>query len=129
MSWGFAMKDETLLRDFGSRIRKLRKQRRWTQKELAANMGVQTPQLNKYECGLHAPPLDRLLCLAEMLETSVDFLLTGHESEERPLHNFRLLERFRALENFQQEDRDTIIRLIDALIIKNRAEGLLDLPR
>jgi hypothetical protein len=37
----------------------------------------------------------------------------------------RLLERFQALEDFRIEDREAVIKLIDAMIIKNKVEGTL----
>lgn len=110
---------------FGKRIKKLRKQRKWTQKELAAKLNVRFPQLNKYEGGLHVPPLEKIIQLAEIFDITVDYLLTGNHSEEKPLHNIRLLERFHAMENFHNEDLEAIIRLIDAFIVKNKVENAL----
>jgi transcriptional regulator with XRE-family HTH domain len=125
MNWKKIMKDEKLLKEFGNRVKTLRKQRKLTQKELAAAIQVRCPQLNKYECGMHEPPYDKLLKLAETLSTTVDYLLTGEETKKTPLHNVKLLERFRALEGFQPDDQETVIRLIDAMIVKTRVEGAL----
>ena len=119
------MPDNDMRKRFGLRIKELRKQRKWTQKELAAKIDVRFPQLNKYECGLHAPPMEKLIQLAEILDTTVDYLLTGDRSEDRPLHNVRLLERFRALEDFEADDQEAVIRLIDAMIVKNKVEGAI----
>ena len=121
----FIMANNDIRKGFGLRIKELRKQKKWTQKELAAKIDVRFPQLNKYECGLHAPPLEKLVQLAEVLDTTVDYLLTGDRSEERPLHNIRLLERFRALEDFISEDQEAVIKLIDAMIVKNKVEGAI----
>ena len=119
------MSDNNLRKEFGLRIKRLRKQRNWTQKELADKIDVRFPQLNKYEGGLHAPPLEKLILLAEVLDTTVDYLLTGDRTEQRPLHNSRLLERFQALEEFSSEDQEALIKLIDAMIVKNKVEGAI----
>lgn len=119
------MPDNNLRKEFGLRIKQLRKQRNWTQKELADKIDVRFPQLNKYECGLHAPPLEKLILLAEVLDTTVDYLLTGDYTEQRPLHSSRLLERFQALEEFSSEDQEALIKLIDAMIVKNKVEGAI----
>jgi hypothetical protein len=37
----------------------------------------------------------------------------------------RLLERFRALEDFEAEDQEAVIKLIDAMIVKNEVEGAI----
>lgn len=119
------MSNNDIRKKFGLRVREIRKQKKWTQKELAEKIDVRFPQLNKYEGGLHTPPMDKLIKLAEAFDTTVDYLLTGNRSEERPLHNIRLLERFKELEDFRAEDQETVIKLIDAMIIKNKVEGVI----
>ncbi|MDY7037192.1 MAG: helix-turn-helix transcriptional regulator [Thermodesulfobacteriota bacterium] len=119
------MGNKEILKAFGRRIKDLRKQKGWTQKELAAKIDVRFAQLNKYECGLHVPPLEKIIQLAETFDITVDYLLTGDRSEEKPLHNLRLLERFQAMEDFQADDQEAVIKLIDAMIIKNRVEGAM----
>jgi transcriptional regulator with XRE-family HTH domain len=120
------MQDRELRKAFGVRVKSLRKQRKWTQKELASKLGVRFTQLNKYECGLHVPPAEKLVEMAEVLDCTVDYLLTGNGSDHKPLHNTRLLERFRAVERFQQGDQEAIITVIDAMIVKHRVEGALE---
>ncbi len=115
----------TIRKGLGTRIKELRKNQKWTQKELAAKIDARFSQLNKYECGLNSPPADKLIQLAEIFNTTVDYLLTGNQTEESPLHNLRLLERFMALENFKAEDQETVIKLIDAMIVKNKVEGAI----
>lgn len=119
------MQNDDIRKAFGARLKNLRKKKKLTQKELAEKINVRFPQLNKYECGLHAPPLITLIHMAEVLDTTVDYLLTGNREDARPLHNMRLLERFKALEDFEQSDQETVIKLIDAMIIKQKVEGAL----
>jgi transcriptional regulator with XRE-family HTH domain len=82
-------------------------------------------QFNKYEAGMHIPPADKLILLAELFGTTTDFLLTGSVTDAQPLNNVRLLERFRALSQCELEEQETVIRLIDAVIIKHRVESAL----
>ncbi len=121
----FIMVTDQLRKNFGIRIKELRKNKKWTQKELANKIDVRFPQLNKYECGLHTPPMDKLVKLSEVFDTTIDYLLTGNRTEERPLHNLRLLERLQELEEFASEDQETVIKLIDAMIVKNKVEGAI----
>ena len=116
------MQDSGIRKAVGSRIKLLRKQKGWTQKELANRITGSYQQLNKYESGIHAPPLDKLVQLANALGTTTDYLIIGEESEQTPLHNKRLLERFRLLESFNSNDQETVINLIDAMIAKQRME-------
>lgn len=119
------MQDSAIRKAFAKRVKALRKQHHWTQKELANRIGSSYQQLNKYECGLHTPPLDKLLLLAEALGTTVDYLITGNPNENVPIHHTGLLQRFRELERFGKEDQDTVIRVIDAVIAKRRVENAL----
>jgi transcriptional regulator with XRE-family HTH domain len=119
------MQDEDVRRALGKRIKLLRKQRNWTQKELAEKLDLRQPQLNKYESGMNAPPLDKLLLLAREFDTTVDYLLTGSETDKVPVHNRRLLDRLRALQSFEGDIQETVIKLIDALIVQNRVAGVL----
>jgi transcriptional regulator with XRE-family HTH domain len=119
------MATDQLRKKFGVRIKELRKNKKWTQKELANKIDVRFPQLNKYECGLHTPPMDKLVKLSEVFDTTIDYLLTGDRTDERPLHNLRLMERLQELEAFASEDQETVIKLIDAMIVKNKVEGAI----
>ncbi len=119
------MQDAEIRKGFGARLKAARKQRKWTQKELANQLGIRFSQLNKYECGMHVPPVEKLIELAELLNTSVDYLLTGEQNESTPLHNTRLLERFRALADCTSDDQETVIKLIDAVIVKQKVQGAL----
>ena len=123
--WTVIMQESAIRKALGTRVKELRKQRSWTQKELSEKLGIRFGQLNKYESGLHTPPVDKLVQLAEIFGTTIDFLLTGDRSEQRPLHNMRLVERLQALEEFQADDQETVIKLIDAMIVKNRVESAL----
>lgn len=119
------MQDAALRKAFGSRLKQLRKQRHWQQKDLAAKVAIRFQLLNKYESGQHMPPAETLIALAEALDTTVDFLLTGNPVEDSPLANSNLFKRFKELEGFNEEDQATVIRVIDALIAKQRVENAI----
>lgn len=119
------MHDAALRKEFGTRLKALRKQKNWPQKELAAKVEIRFQQLNKYESGLNVPPAGMLVRLAHALDVSVDYLLTGNPMEDSPLANSRLFKRFQVLEHLNQDDQDTVIKIIDAMIAKGRSEAVL----
>jgi transcriptional regulator with XRE-family HTH domain len=119
------MADQTIKIAFGKRLKELRKQKRWTQKELAAMVNIGFSQFNKYECGLHIPPAEKLIELSRLLDTSVDYLLSGDDLQECSLHNTRLIKRFQELERFDADDQEAIIKVLDAMIMKNKMQGAL----
>ena len=106
----------------GRRLAQLRQQRRWTLKEMAAKIEVSFSMYTKYEHGHNPPPLDILLKLAELLQTNVEFLLTGARTEGRPLHNTRLLERLQAIEALPAEDLEAVITVLDAITVRREVE-------
>lgn len=116
------MQTEEQRRAFGKRLKELRNQQRRTQKEVAALIGLQLSQYNKYESGMHIPPAEKLIQLAEVFTVTIDYLLLGSHNEQPELSNTRLMERFRALAQCQPEEQETVIKLIDAVIVKNRVE-------
>ncbi len=119
------MQDSSIRKAFGERVKQLRKEKSWTQKELGNKIGVTYAQLNKYEGGTNAPPLDKLQALASALETSIDYLVTGNLTEDMPIHNTRLIQRFQELESFNPDDQEMVIKLIDAMIAKQRIASAL----
>jgi len=117
------MQSEEQRKAFGKRLKQLRNQRRLTQKEVAARIGLQLSQFNKYESGMHVPPAEKLIQLAELFATTTDYLLTGASTDVQPITNTRLMERFRALAKCEPEEQEAVIRLIDAVIVKHRVES------
>jgi len=121
----FTMQNEDFRKAFGVRLKNLRKQKRWSQKELAAKVDIRFQQLNKYESGLNIPPAEMLIKLADALGTTVDHLLSGHPAKDIPLNNTRLFKRFKAVEDFDDADQETVISLIDAMIAKRLMQTTL----
>ena len=117
------MQDEDIRKAFGMRLKELRKQKGWTQKELANKIDMRFSQLNKYECGMHAPPIEKLIQLSNSLRVTLDYLVMGNQEQQQALHNVRLLERLKELEQFDNDDQEMIIKMIDAMIVKHRVES------
>ena len=67
--------------DFGDRLRKLRKERKLTQKELATLVGVKNSVISFYEVRDRTPSLEALIKLSKALRISTDVLL-GIEKRE-----------------------------------------------
>jgi transcriptional regulator with XRE-family HTH domain len=117
------MSDPSLRKSIGSRIKAQRKAKGWTQKELATKVGIRHELLNKYEMGLCAPPVEKLVGLAEALDTSSDFLLVGEVAKDQVIRDVRFQRRFEAVQDLGPEDQQVVIHVIDALLVKHRVEG------
>jgi transcriptional regulator with XRE-family HTH domain len=68
----------SLRREMAARVVGLRQKKGWSQEALAARLDVPRERLAKWETGRHGPPEDILVKLGEVLEVTVDELLTGH---------------------------------------------------
>lgn len=68
----------------GGRLRSLRKQKGMTQKELAALLGVTDAAIGMWENEKRDPDYETLVRLAQIFNTSVDYLL-GHTDNRQPI--------------------------------------------
>ena len=60
---------------FGKRLASLRKERQWTQEEVAQRLSVSAQAVSKWENDAYFPDLDMLVQLASLFETTTDALL------------------------------------------------------
>ena len=71
------MRDDDIYRAIGGRLRARRRILDLTQREVALKCGLTFQQIQKYEAGLVAMPVARLVRLAEVLESPVGELMEG----------------------------------------------------
>lgn len=120
------------------RLKRLREERKITQKQLAAMLGVAPNTISQYESGKREPDIDTLMKIASILEVSVDNLLGNEEqAEARALVNgdrelteyldmlanrseCRML--FSLAKDATREDVEVAVRMIEALRAKERGD-------
>lgn len=64
-----------MLDNFSKRLRKIRKSKGLTQKQLAEKIGIELPIISWYETGKHSPRIEYLEWLCKALEVSSKDLL------------------------------------------------------
>jgi transcriptional regulator with XRE-family HTH domain len=64
------------------RLKQLREEKNMTQVRLAIELGVSQETISGYEIGKAVPPADMLIKLANVLDTSVDYIL-GRTDDKR----------------------------------------------
>lgn len=74
-------------KEFGQRIRALRKQRKMSQIKLCDELSISVSHLSKIELGLANPSIDMLLLFSDYFKTSTDFLLKGKDFSNENLKN------------------------------------------
>ena len=67
--------------NIGERITALRKEKNISQAELAKRLNVSRQAVSKWEQGTSSPDTERLIQLAEILGTEVEYLATGTHPE------------------------------------------------
>jgi transcriptional regulator with XRE-family HTH domain len=109
----------------GERIKELRKETSWSQGELAEKVGTDARQISRYENGRITPSLDVLARIAETLNVSLDHLVFD-EVPRRPLHASEnvLGERLATIAELDEDDRHSLLNVIDGLVTKSRIKAL-----
>lgn len=64
------------------RIKSLREDKKFYQKEVALKLGISQQQYNKYELGINSIPIEKLNILANLYNTSVDYLIGRTDKRE-----------------------------------------------
>lgn len=109
----------------GERIRELRKERAWSQTELAEKIGSDARQISRYENERITPSVEALVKLAEVFEVSTDYLLLESAARRLPvLPSNGLLERLQGIEELSEEDKTSLLHILDALLVKNKVRAL-----
>lgn len=107
------------LMDFPQRLVQHRKARSLTQQGLADLAGIHLTQIQRYEKGDAQPTLEMIRKLSKALAVSADGLLFD-EGERGPDDALRL--QFEVLQQFDAEERQTALAVLEGLILKHQAK-------
>ncbi len=112
----------------GEKIQKLRKNRKFSQNELAVLLGVHVTHISRLETGKYSPSLELIKKLAETFEITSDYLVFDDIDSISTINfeNKTLLERMKLLETLAEEDQRIIIGVIDAFLKKQQMRNVLD---
>ena len=105
--------------EFVKRLTTLRKERGLTQQALADAIELHVNQIKRYESGTAQPTLETLVRLAKELHTTLDDLVFG-EDQRTPTDDLKL--QFEALAQFDEDERNVAISVLESLILKHNAK-------
>lgn len=106
-----------------------RKNRGWTQFELANLVGVSRDMIGKYERADVTPPLEVAISLAEVLDCSLDYLVgLTEENPEKSQDSIpgRLKPMLAKFEQLSPADRTLIVSVMDAFIAKAKLQSITE---
>ncbi len=70
--------------DFNNRLYQLRKQKGFSQEELANRLNVSRQTVSKWEVGDSTPDMEKLIAMSDLFDVSLDNLVMGKEDEVQP---------------------------------------------
>ena len=108
---------------FGKKIAILRKENNWSQGELAAKLVTSVSVISRYERDEMQPSIETAKKLADLLGSTVGYLL-GENEESNIFKDPEMLDRFKAIKAFKEDDKEKIYFTLDALIheVTNRKQ-------
>ena len=116
---------------FATRLKTLRKKRGLSQAQVAEMMGVHFAQVSRYERGETKPNSEAMTKLAQALDTTVDFLVSGASDDfiQNAGLDKEIISRFKQIQNLSQENKKTVLSFLDAFIAKERIEDILKISK
>lgn len=110
----------------GERIRKLRRERNWTQVELGQRVGIDKRNISRYESGRLTPSARTLRRFAEAFGLDPDELAA--EKPARPelaLTDPELLRLFQDIATLPEGDRTAVKTVLNLIVKQHRVQQLL----
>lgn len=102
----------------GERIKELRKLKGLSQGQLAKEIGISYPQMSRYEIKGVQPPAEVLKKMSDVLDTSVDFIVSGNTDEKAQIYlkDAELIKQFKEIDKLPDIEKQTILKVVGAYI-------------
>lgn len=115
----------------GTRIKRLRQDRNWSQAKFAQKLNIHQKQISGYERNVHVPSTDLLIRIADLFNVSLDYLAFENrdDSLQVQIADRDLLQKLEAIDQLTDADRNTVKAVLDTFIIKNQFQQLATAPK
>ncbi len=100
---------------FGDRLRESRKGKGFSQNELAGILNTNHSVIGKYERDDVKPSIDVVRRLAEVLGTTVAYLI-GEAGTDELFRDPAMLKRFKEINSLPERDRECVLYNLDAVL-------------
>ena len=104
--------------NIGKRISELRKEKNWSQSDLANAVDASRDIIGKYERGENSPSIEMATKLAEALDITVDYLL-GKERFGK--YDKEAIKRLEGIQKMDEATRSKLFDIIDTYIRDSKA--------
>jgi len=112
----------------GDKILSLRKERGWSQQQLAKKIGTSGPIVGRYERGEMTPSVEVAKKLADTFGTTLDYLVDD-AGRVTDIKDKAMLERLKEIEGLDQEEKKTVVHVIDSLLRDAKARKTYATPQ
>jgi transcriptional regulator with XRE-family HTH domain len=108
----------------GAKIKELRKEQGLSQGALGKLSGIHEKLVSKYENERIIPTADTLKKIAQALKVTSDYLIFDNVPKDgrTELSDPELFSMFKEVEHMGEEERGTIKKVIDAMIVKSKVQ-------
>lgn len=106
--------------EIANRLQALRKEKGYSQEQLADALGISRQAISKWERAEASPDTDNLICLAKLYGVSLDELLSTDETIEEIKKDQELNnndERKKEFKEHQKEDKSKIHKLVSNMVV------------
>ena len=106
---------------------KARLKKNLSQDKLTKLVGVHFTQVSRYERGETNPNAQAMTKLAQALDTTVDYLMSGNNDDivNNAGLDKEIISRFKQLKELEKDDRKTVLSLMDAFIAKTKIQHII----
>jgi len=110
----------------GQRIKALRTQAGLTQQDLATKVGMTYIQIGRYEARGAMPSSETLSKIANVLNTTSDYLMNGLTDEQatKQIKDKELLGLFKSIEELTNKDKEMVKLFLGALVTKRQLQKI-----
>lgn len=112
---------------FAQKLAKMRKEKGFTQEDMAQKAGVGIAQLRRYEGGKSSPTLEVIKNIAKTLGVTTDELIFDEEEgvASNKIVDRKLLEQFEMVTKMNPHDKDAIKTILESMILKSKLEDIM----
>ncbi len=110
----------------GQRIKRLRLDRGWTQGQLGVKVKAHKKQISNYERDVTIPSTELLIRMAKVFNVSLDYLAFDDRDNisSADIADREFLQKLAEIDKLSEQDKTTVKRLLDIVIMKNRFQQL-----
>ena len=112
---------------FAEKLSRMRKEKGFTQQEMAKKAGVGIAQLRRYEGGTSSPTLEVIKNISRILGVTTDELIFDENEgvANNKIMDRQLLEQFEVVSAMRQHEKNAIKIILESMILKSRLEGIM----